>query len=289
MISHTSSFSASTIDLVTLALIIYPFSHTKASALWAKASRARVVRPFERLVLDHMTVDEAASRLAQLRASKISDTDVCRFPDYDRHSPLSVLATLLIREQVRWHAALLFVRTVLHDESAEDGAPAHVYDAKKEHRQEQERRMCIEAGKSMGGRPAELAALLERIWQAGFVKHEDISQPPSGDEDDECDGEEAEIRTLITALVLYRRLFPSALVPFSGTGRGGISLILSPPPSPSRRNAKLHMALRVALDSEAFDYVGEDAGEMGAALDDARDRVVDMLVEADRAARVRRG
>ncbi|TFY50114.1 hypothetical protein EVG20_g11712 [Dentipellis fragilis] len=67
------------------------------------------------------------------------------------------------------------------------------------------------------------------------------------------------------------------------------ALILSPPPSPSRRNARMHTALRVALDSEVFE-AGAGAGTegLGCRLEDARDRVVDMLVEADRVGRGRR-
>ncbi|THH10605.1 hypothetical protein EW145_g1186 [Phellinidium pouzarii] len=100
---------------------------------------------------------------------------------------------------------------------------------------------------------------------------------------------DAELRDLLGAVVLYRRIFPSKLLNVSagenglqkngntltarGVGLPPISIALtpmpSPPPSPSRRNAVLHIALRRSLDSAAFDR--------GDALEDARDRVVDLL------------
>ena len=84
---------------------------------------------------------------------------------------------------------------------------------------------------------------------------------------------------------MYRRIFPSTL-PACAPAAGGPAFVLSPPPSPSRRNAQLHTALRTALGSPAFESGADGRLEdpaLGAALEDARDRVEDMLFEFERA------
>ena len=64
MSSYLSRFMASsTSDLSTLALITYPLSRSKAMALWSRARKAQLSRPYERLVLESFVVDKAAERL----------------------------------------------------------------------------------------------------------------------------------------------------------------------------------------------------------------------------------
>ena len=174
-------------------------------------------------------------------------------------------------------------------------------------KEEQERKETVEAGKSIGGRTAELAVLLDRIWDTGFCSQEDMlptrprhshcdSHGRNPDVDVDCEDEqdlasqdEAEIRALLTATLIYRRIFPSTIPACAPSSAGGApAFILSPPPSPSRKNAQLHMALRTALGSPAFESGADgrlEDPELGAALEDARDRVVDMLVDFERACR----
>ena len=102
--------------------------------------------------------------------------------------------------------------------------------------------------------------------------------------------DEAEIRALLTATLIYRRIFPSTIpaCTLAGGAGGAPAFVLSPPPSPSRRNAKLHMLLRTALGSPAFESGADgrlEDPELGGALEDARDRVVDMLVDFERGCR----
>ncbi|KAI9062224.1 hypothetical protein FKP32DRAFT_1653359 [Trametes sanguinea] len=314
---HISTFAASTTDLSTLALIIRPVSASKASELWERARKREFLRAHEKIVLNNMTVEDAADWLAKWR--KWHDTErKGRCTACEKRTPLGVLAAILIRERLRKHAASLFVRTVVRAEDASRRAnsaydsedeceeePLYTFDAEKDFQEEQERKETVEAGKSIGGRTAELAILLERIWDTGFYTPDDALPAPrrrsgsdasadSPDVDADCEDEEdlasqdeAEIRALLTATLIYRRIFPSAIP-------GAPACVLSPPPSPSRRNARLHMALRTALGSPAFEYGcaadGSASGrledpELGAALEDARDRVVDMLVEFEKACR----
>ncbi|KAI0634809.1 hypothetical protein C8Q77DRAFT_655496 [Trametes polyzona] len=311
MFRHISPFAASTSDLSTLALIIRPVFPSKAAELWGRARQREFLRAHEKIVLNNMTVEGAADWLAKWR--KWHDTErKGRCTACEKRTPLGVLAAILIRERLRKHAASLFVRTVVRAEDAsrranatcdsddESESPLYEYNAEKDYQEEQERKETIEAGKSIGGRTAELAILLERIWDTGFHTYEDVLPSPprhrsgtgvdaDADVDADCEDsadlasqDEAEIRALLTATLIYRRIFPSAIP-------AAAAFVLSPPPSPSRRNARLHMALRTALGSPAFEYGAEDGRledpELGAALEDARDRVVDMLVDFDKACR----
>jgi hypothetical protein len=201
-----------------------------------------------------MTIDEASISLA-----KASNT---------RLSPLGSLAVCKVHKAVVHLAGRTLVRAVLGaDAQLSEG---EVYDAEKDAREEEERRAVVDAGRSMGGSSAELVDLLERVCTGMFVRYEDTQRPDDSDIDEKRD-----VRTLLGAIVLYRGLFPSGL-----PSSMGIPVVLSPPPSPSRRNTGLRAALRVTLDGEVF-YNG------GPELEEARDRVVDMLVDADRTSRRR--
>lgn len=204
-----------------------------------------------------------------------------------------MLAAILLRDRLRKHAANMFVRTVIPQGTREREV---VYDPEMEAKDEKERMETIEAGKSIGGRTAELAVLLERIWDTGFCSHEDVFPPPkqnssieAGDDEEDCEDEhdlastdEVEIRSLLSATMIYRRIFPSSFPSCAAP----VSVILSPPPSPSRKNVLLHVTLRTALGSPAFDdRFGRLDEKLGGALEDARDRVVDRLVELERAGR----
>ena len=255
MVSRTPAFATSPGDLSTIALLVFPIWRARAAALWTRAMHARVVRPFERAVLSTMTIDEASISLA--KASNI------------RLSPLGSLAVCNVHKAVVHLAGRTFVRAVLGADA--QLGESEVYDAEKDAREEEERRSVVDAGRSMGGSCSELVDLLERICTGMFVRYEDTRRP----DDSDIDEEERDVRTLLGAIVQYRGLFPSGLASSMGT-----PVVLSPPPSPSRRNTGLRAALRVALDGEVF-YNG------GPELEEARDRVVDMLVDADRASRRR--
>jgi len=292
---HISTFAASTTDLSTLAMIMRPVSSSKATALWDAARKREILRPHEKIVLDNMSVDDAAEWLEKWQRWHETERKG-RCAACEKRTPLGVLAAILIRARLRKHAAALFVRTVVRND-ARAGADecgegeGLVYNAEKDYREEQERTETVQAGKSIGGRTAELAVLLERIWDTGFCTHEDVLPRYQDDEDADCEDahdlaskDEAEIRSLLSATIIYRRIFPSSF-PACPTS---VSFILSPPPSPSQRNAALHMALRTALGSRAFEFASggrlEDE-ELAVALEDSRDRVCDMLVELEKSCR----
>ncbi|KAI0292920.1 hypothetical protein BC826DRAFT_1017542 [Russula brevipes] len=162
---------------------------------------------------------------------------------------LSPLSSLAVRN-VRKAVTHLTGRTFVRAVLGADARSGdnEVYDTEKDAREEEERRAVVDVGRSMGGSSAELVGLLERVCTGMFVRYEDTR--PSDDSD--VDDEERDVRMLLGAIVLYRGLFPSGL------------------PGP----------WVVALDGEVF-YNG------GSELEEARDRVIDMLVDVDRASRRR--
>jgi hypothetical protein len=280
MRSHISYFKASTSDLSTLALILRSLSSAKANALWSRAAKTEFVRPYERLVLSSLTLEDAAEQLAAIQHDHESA----------QHAPIRLLANTLIRQRLLKHISLLFVRTVLPAHNQNSTEDNWVY-TEQDHSEEKKLKETIDAGKSFGGRTRMFAEALEKVWGTGIDDVEDIL-----DDDTKLDAVEVEIRALLSALILYRRIFPSSILSCgNATGVEPVSFILSPPPSPSRKNADLHLALRRALASDVFDFKGDDAEDeiltmeqrLGITLEDARDRVVDMLVEGERAGRSR--
>lgn len=264
-----------------MAFILRPLWNARAIALWSRAGKTEFVRPYERLVLSNLTLDEAAERFAASHPNGLPTT----------HAPIGLLATMLVRERLLKHSSILFIRTVLpnHSHSGTDYSWMHTEQYNLE---EEKCKETIDASKSLGGRIKTLAEALEKAWTTGIDDIEDIED----DDDTSADAAEVEIRSLLSALILYRRIFPSSILSCaSATGVEPVSFILSPPPSPSRKNSDLYLALRKALASDVFDFTGEDVEDerpseeqrLGVALEDARDRVVDMLVESERAGRSR--
>ena len=288
---HVSTFAPSTPDLATLAFIILPISRSKATELWGRARQQQVLRPYEKIVLENLSVEEAAELLSKWHRWHDSERQG-RCAACEKRTPLGVLAAIMIRERLRKHAAAMFVRTVVNeDNDCEADEPEE--DVEQETK---ERKETIAAGKSIGGRTAQLATIIERIYETGFCAHEEVAVSRRGsvqshvDEDTQCEDEhdlastdEAEIRCLLSATLLYRRIFPGAV----GACATAVSVILSPPPSPSRKNLALHMSLRAALASPAFDFADERLADtkLSAALDQARDRVNDLLTAVERSVR----
>ncbi|KAL0958103.1 hypothetical protein HGRIS_000275 [Hohenbuehelia grisea] len=338
MRSHLPWHSASLVDLSTLALLTHDiplFGRNTATNLWNRAREkagistgsgvpaARAIssglvggpraREFEKLALGTLTVAEAASRLAQLAENTASLKDRCMF------TPLGALASQLVKERVRRHLQVLFVSGV-SPAAADVDEPIQMWDGEAEKRDREDRRRTVDAARSLGGRLADLGDILERVCApqvddcdeaSTFIADEDADGP--------ADSLDAEIQTLLSALLLYRKIFPSAVVvhtpsesgstAWSAAPSGNVpSILLSPPSSVSSSDdeEQLVYSLRRALGSTVFESSGDrisepdtesedetaeaaltsSAGSFGGlacALEDARDRVVDMLVDCERA------
>ena len=151
-----------------------------------------------------------------------------------------------------------------------------------------EARTVVAAGRELGGPLGELTQLLDKVGRCpaaevlatfpsyGFGIEQDDESESSYSKDagegsrksTDVQSEDAvkDTRLLLLATLLYRRIFP----PEDATPPH----VLSPPPSPTPKSAELHLALRRALASTAFDANPD--------TEDARDRVVDLLADTRR-------
>jgi len=279
---HISTFSASAVDLTTLALIIRPVAGSRASYLWEQAKRKEILRPHEKLVLGSMDSCEAAVLVQKWRRTNFR---------WEHHSPLAVLAETLVRQKIKKHAQLFFVQSVdktLHqDDNSSDTDEfmdgRYLLTAGTEAESEVERLQIIQAGKSLGGSTANLAIALEKVWDLGTCELPEASRSDADYED---------VRALLTAIALYREVFRTSLV-HAGTAEcdtPSISVILTPPSSPPPKDAQAHQALRKVLGATVFEMLPDVGGDqeldsLGMAVENARDSVVDMLVDLRTASR----
>ena len=272
---HISAFSASAVDLATLALIIRPVAGSRASYLWEQARKKEILRPHEKLILSSMNTSEAAALMRRW----------CRADfKWEHHSPLAILAETLVRRKIKKHARLLFVqsvdKTLHHDDDASDTDESidgqYPLTAGTEAESEVETLQVIQAGKSLGGSTADLAIALEKLWGLGTCELPEASRPDADYED---------VRALLSAIALYRKVFRTSLV-HAGTGCDAppISVILTPPSSPSPKDAQAHNALRRVLGASVFEMSPDADGDpeldtLAMAVENARDNIVDMLVD----------
>ena len=183
--------------------------------------------------------------------------------------------------------------------------------------EEAARRMTVDAARELGGSVERLGRAFERVWKtttcAVVVDDDELYSYFGVGLEDEKEGKSAavggdkdedEIKALFTALVLYRQAFGG--LQQQQRLRDPSSSLLSPPPSPTIKGnmnyARMLLELRKALGNRVFednvdddntdDAEGEgDDMEGGAGggcassrvlgLEDARDRVVDMIMPVD--------
>lgn len=289
--SISSQKPVSVSDLTTLAIV---FSGTNGVFARIAAMKARFVwtaaklqsekigikyptKISEQLVLETLTVESAASYLAQATHSDRTDGERA-------YTPIEVLGSLVVKERIKQHIASLFVHAV------EDEAETPVFSQTND----EEWRRTLEAASELGGHVAELGKTLELAWKADVAVIEDAELLLEADEDgDSMNGLDGDIRALLTAVVLYRRLFAAAR-----DGELSSSTLLSPPPTPTAkttiRRGQMLQALRTVLGSSVFEEEGivgalgaeeeavKDAGDKVLGLEDARDQVVDLIFDSER-------
>jgi len=207
-------------------------------------------------VLETLSLEEAAQSLA----SSHPTTSL---------TPLGALATTLIHQRLCSHTSDLFVQTVT---LFQDGTLSQSQQSENADR-EVRWRETVDAGRSLGGSIALAADSFAKVWESGVLSVEDLVV------------EDEDIKTVLSTIVLFKRIFPSRILCCDGAGEE-VSFILSPPPSPPVRGPQkdVVLELRRALGSSVFE---EQSGEGRDELEDARDRVVDMLVEYERRGRNR--
>ncbi|KIL57574.1 hypothetical protein M378DRAFT_16183 [Amanita muscaria Koide BX008] len=274
-----SKSSPSLEDLCTFSLVLHETGSFIVNALLRGSSRvmwdrAKVlcasllrkpgkhVRMYERLVLDNIDVDEAATRLAGnviIPAQQGLDMD-------QEPSPLTVLGAIAVRDRMKKHLAAAFVKTA----TADDKIASDVND-NDDNDDEDERQKTFSAASELGGSLAQLGKIAERLCrlvadgrgQMVTVSSDLVESLANRDEQDE-------VSSLILALVLYQRVFHSH--------DKGQWTLLSPPPSHGGRFASTDpvFLLKKTLGSGVFDE------ECVQGLEDARDETVDLIVEIER-------
>ncbi|KIM42175.1 hypothetical protein M413DRAFT_444638 [Hebeloma cylindrosporum] len=258
---------ASVSDRTTLALVIASttgalggLAKVKARFIWDAAKDTETSKISEKLVFETLDMDEAAVCLSKATPS-----------DGTEYTPVEALGVVVVKARVKKHLATLFANVVDDDMIMEGN--------EEEEEEDVQRRRTVEAARELGGQVAELGRTFERVWKVttsgvdgGVLSFDHLHHP----EEATGPGVDGEIKALVVALSLYRQLFPDAV---QKDGCGLHSSLLSPPPSPSSKESVerglMLLSLRKALGSRVF----EDE-VMG--LEDARDRVVDMIVDADR-------
>jgi hypothetical protein len=250
MLSHMPAFAASATDLSTLALLVRPLAPAKAAKLWECAKSARVVRPNEKRVLEGMDVNAAAAKLASPAGRALREM-----------SPLGALGVLCVREDVRRLASKLFIRaaglsapvsTTSVRTASVTGASSGV-NMSLNATDDADLRACVNIARALGGKTATLANVLEHLAS---------ENAPRGDEADVLANENGGEDILLGALARVKALFPEGKL----------------------RTAPLSINAVGCSRTELRRMLGADVFE-DSILEDARDRVVDLIMEADRADR----
>jgi hypothetical protein len=278
---HISAFSASATDLTTLALIIRPISSSRASSLWERAGKRELLRPYEKLVFDTLDVHEAADHLDRWHKSRTNlALDKTSPWSTEKYSPLRALAQLITLRRLKKHAGVLFIKSIDRDHS--DGASSSdesddescLLDAEIGTEDEVQRTQTLQAGRSLGGIIAELAIAFEKVLEMRYCELDELL--PSILTHDEGD-----IKDLLSAVVLYRDIFRTTLInPSECIDGGGHSVNSSP--APIRKKGGSRPALRRLLGAAAFEMREDSENErwFSLVLEDARDAVVDELVDS---------
>jgi hypothetical protein len=234
----------------------------------------------EKLIFETLSVDEAFDRLALASASGTS-TKGREDEDGTIYTPLQVLGCLIVKERVKKHFGRLFVQIVAHAEER-----AMVID--EQEKEEAARRMTVDAARELGGYVENLGKAFERVWKTTSIEDDDFLYFVDSTES----VVDHEIKALFTALVLYRRVFATNTHPACGA-------LLSPPPSPTPKTSAKHVRMLLELRKALGNRVFEDTDAEGESeelenmeggchssralgLEDARDRVVDMIVDVER-------
>ena len=268
--------AASLSDLCTLSLVIHrtgpavvnSLLRARARAVWdqAKTRCASLLRKpgkhvaiHERLVLESMDADEAASLLSDVTVAQIG------FDTSQTPSPLQLLGGAVVREKMKKHLGLAFVKIVGGQEV--DDILALVDD------DEEDRQKTFSAAAELGGRLAELGKIAERLCRliaddggrVLSVSSDLVESLASSDDEDE-------VAALILALVLYQRMFHPH-------DKGGWTMLGSSSLSSLGRSTTVGdpvLLLKKTLGNRVFEQ-GCFEG-----LEDARDVAVDLIVEIEK-------
>lgn len=179
-------------------------------------------KAYVKLVLEKISVDEAAERLAETATTGGNG----RFDAEDRdcQSPLEILAREVVLKCVRGEAERVFMRDVLGDDvdldeeeppagDTDDDVVAPASSTKTAQRAyEKMTPVIVAAGLSLGGNTADLVKMYEEVCVRGNVQSvANVLDATTTS----AEGITSDITSLIRAIALYRLLFASSSTPLS--------------------------------------------------------------------------
>ncbi|EJD03719.1 uncharacterized protein FOMMEDRAFT_167049 [Fomitiporia mediterranea MF3/22] len=279
--------SSSATEVASFALVMLPLWRSRALHLWETA-RARaqgrsssfsyIYKPFEKFVLESMTVDEAAERISRLdrnaagRVISVNDMRGCNGEE-SKHREYASLMAALARQAVQEHIRTKAERVLLQiiSDEREDSTLSTENDNEEFHRD------CLLAvGRSLEPCTRALVEFFDKVCNSELPESD--ATPDASIKGEESDAwrnisfVQDELRTLLEAIVLYRRIFSAQKMELtqddgpeedfeSDSSAKGL-----PPQDTSDR-----LALKKCLESAAFDRSD--------ALKEARSRLLDVLGE----------
>ena len=295
-------------------------AHLKARKIWDDASvrsqgankTAGSKKLTEELVFRSMDLDGACDRLA---VNVLNGETSEPLNGEGLYSAISQLCCGVVKERLRSHLGKIFVNCI----SGRDDEDEREEDVDGKATEEKMRRQTVDASRELSGKVEEMGRLFERMWKIGVggVDLMDVervfSNVPGA-------GVDEEIRSLFIAIVLYSRLFcdtgtesesceesdtetetglsTSSMDTVVVSGSSSSWSLLSPPPSPGRtpravpefiaskmkiaKRAKMMLDLRGVLGCRVFESRVLDCTRHIEGLEEARDRVVDLIVESER-------
>jgi hypothetical protein len=163
--------------------------------------------------------------------------------------PLNAVLGCLLVKRVKQHLGELFIDSVYGRKSEKD-------DEESTKQKEGEMRRTIDAARELSGQVEELGRVLEKVWKTSCAALDHITVDLNLDKEVDVsqtqDSVDTQINALLSALVLYRRVFSDPL-----QLAGCSSALLSPPPPPMLRSeskgTRMVHALRQVLGSRVFE------------------------------------
>lgn len=283
--------TSSATEVANVALVLYPVWRARSKKLWLLAvDRVRgksalsphIYKTYENFILESMSVAEASSNLLRLDpkagarsvSSIVCDSQTGESEAVEKRefqSPLALLAKQAVRDYVRSYAEDIFLQVA-------SGRQTDLVDNNGFVGYDREMDRILVAGRSLDTPTVALMDIFDQVCNVN-TKRTDMTidmaivkeacYAPKGKPSIDAKGD-AELKSLLYAIALCRRIFPISNDTATGGHSSSIGSIATPPTLSSVNTASKHRVLQLCLDSSAFDRSEE--------LREARSCVMDKLI-----------
>lgn len=285
--------TSSATEVANVALVLYPVWRARSKKLWLLAvDRVRgksalsphIYKTYENFILESMSVGEALSNLLRLdpkAGARSVSSIVCdghaaepeAVEKREFQSPLALLTKQTVRDYVRGYAEDIFLQVA-------SGRQTELIDNNGFIGYDREMDRILAAGRSLDTPTVALMDMFDQVCNVSTKRA--ISDmtidmaivkkaccAPKGKPSVDAKGD-AELKSLLYAIALHRRIFPTSNDTATGGHSSGIGTTTTPPTLSSVNTASKHRVLQLCLDSSAFDRSEE--------LRKARSCVMDKLI-----------